>query len=132
MKTNLIAKVSIVVGIAAAALVLTPSVSSGEVVVKRGGQTYQSPNKPLFVAPKTIAAPNACVMSCKPEFVVVKTSDAKLATKTLFVEKHACGSCSTTIKTVGAQKATGKEVATHTCAGRLVTMNTGCCGTPKY
>jgi hypothetical protein len=126
MKTNLIAKICVIVGIAAAAVV----VNSGEVVVKRGGQTYQSPSKPLFVAPKTIAAPNACIASCKRELVAVKTGDAKLATRTVFVEKHPCGNCSTTIKTVGAQKATGKDVATHTCGGRLMTLNTRCCATP--
>jgi hypothetical protein len=127
MKTNLITKISAVIIVAAAAVAFVPSATSGEVVVKRGGQKYETPGTSLFAAPRTIAAPNACVSSCKREFVPTQTQDTKLKTKTLLVEKHACNSCSTTIKSVGAQKATGKNVATHSCAGKLVTLNTGCC-----
>jgi hypothetical protein len=129
MKTNLVTKISAAVIVIAIAVAFAPNASSSEVVVKRGGQAYAGPAKSQFATPKTIATLNACVSSCKTEFVPVLTQDSKLKTKTIVVAKHGCGSCSDSIKTIGAQKATGKNVAVHTCGGRLITMNTTCCST---
>jgi hypothetical protein len=132
MKTSFVSKISAVIIFAAAAGAFAPSASTfgGEVIIKRGGSDIKHPAKVVAVTPKAEATPSACTRACKPEFVATKTSDSKLATKTLFVEQHACKSCTTSITRVGAQKATGKDLAQHSCAGRLISMNTCCSSTP--
>jgi hypothetical protein len=131
MKTSFLSKISSLVILAAAVGALAPSATiyGGDVGVKGGGLEYKGPSKPLFVSKKATAPAVACVAR-KPEFVPTVTQDTKQKTKILMVEQHACKSCSTTITSVGAQKATRKDVVKHNCAGRTVAMNTCCASVP--
>jgi hypothetical protein len=112
----------------ALAVSLAPGLSrAGDAAGKRGGLEYKGPAVSLFATPKTEVKPAITCAMCKSEFVSAVTPDAKLKTKTILVERHACKGCVTTIKRVGAQKATGKDLAQHSCAGRLVASVEACC-----
>jgi hypothetical protein len=107
---------------------LTPDLSrAGDAGVKRGGLEYKGPEVSLFATSKTEVKPAITCAMCKPEFVAAVTQDTKLKTKTVVLEQHACKACATTFRRVGAQKATGKDVAQHSCAGRLVAAVEACC-----
>jgi hypothetical protein len=127
MKKNFV-KVSAILTVVAA--VAASATWAGEVVIKRGAlDLVKRPAKSQFATPAKTAPAMACV-GCKPQFVPTRTQDAKLTTKTIFVEQHACKSCETTIKSVGYQKAARKDIAVHTCAGRLASATTCCSATP--
>jgi hypothetical protein len=127
MKMNFVSKVGGIL-IVAAALAATAALA-GEVVTKRGGQVYKGPAKSLFVTPQRTAPAMNCMM-CKPEFKPTLTPDTKLKAKTVLVEEHACKSCVNTITSVGYQKATRKEIAVHSCAGRVASVSTCCSAMP--
>ena len=86
---------------------------------------YQSPSQSVFTEKVTPTVAMTCP-ACKPEIVSAVTQDAKLRTKTVLVENHACKACKTTIVRTGAQKATGKDVSQHTCGGLLAAAETCC------
>lgn len=86
---------------------------------------YQSPSASLFPEKATTTVAMTCP-ACKPELVSAVTQDAKLRTKTVLVENHACKACKTTIVRTGAQKATGKDVSQHTCGSMLAAAETCC------
>jgi hypothetical protein len=133
MKTiSFLSKVSSVLIVAGAlfASAPSPSVSAGEVVIKRGTLDLKRPAASQFAAPKKGAVAMSCA-ACKPEFVPVTTQDSKLKTKTLLAERHACKSCTTTIKSVGAQKATRIDVSEHSCGGKLAAASSCCSSVPS-
>jgi hypothetical protein len=112
----------------ALAVSLAPGLSrAGDAGVKRGGFEYKGPSVSLFATPRTTAKPAITCEMCKPEFVPTMTQDTKLKTKTVLVEQHPCKGCATIIRSVGAQKATGKDISQHSCAGRLVAAVEACC-----
>jgi len=121
MKISTISSVLIV----AAMSVLTPSLKSGEVVIKHSPRELQAPSTPLFVE-KAAAVVGMTCPACKAEFVPTVTQDSKLKTKTVLVESHACKACRTAIVRIGAQKATGRDVSQHTCGGMLAAAETCC------
>jgi hypothetical protein len=127
MKMNFVSKVGGIL-IVAAGLVASAT-WAGEVVYNRGGVEYKRPAKSLFATPQKTAPSKTCLM-CKPEFKPTLTQDTKLKTKTVLVEKHACKSCVNTITSVGYQKAARKEIAVHSCAGRVASMTTCCSAMP--
>lgn len=105
----------------------SPAVSAGEVVIKRGALDLKRPTSSLFEAPKKAPEAMNCA-ACKPEFVPVTTQDTKLKTKVVLMERHGCKSCSKSIKSIGAQKATRVDVAVHTCEGKVASVGS-CCST---
>jgi hypothetical protein len=105
----------------------SPSVSGGEVVIKRGALDLKRPESSLFKAPEQATAAMTCA-ACKPEFVPVTTQDSKLKTKVVLAERHACRSCVTVIKSVGSQKATRHDVTEHSCGGKVASVGS-CCST---
>jgi purine nucleoside phosphorylase len=121
MKISKISSVLIIAAIAA----LTPSLKAGEVIVKRGALDIRRPAASLFSEKATPAKVHTCP-ACKAELTPAVTQDAKLKTKTVLVESHACKVCSTTIVRTGAQKATGKDVTKHICGGLLAAADTCC------
>jgi hypothetical protein len=121
MKT--FSKISSVIIVAAMAAAF--SSTAGDITVKP--LRYQSPSQSVFTEKVTPTVAMNCP-ACKSELVSAVTQDAKLRTKTVLVESHACKACSTTIVRTGAQKATGKDVSQHTCGGLLAAAETcsGC------
>jgi hypothetical protein len=120
-------KISIISSIltVAAITVLTPSLKAGEVDIKRGAMDLRRPTVSLFTEKLAPATPMVCP-ACKPAFVPAVTQDAKLKTKTVLVESHACKACKTTIVRAGAQKATGRDVTQHTCGGLMAAVESCC------
>src|SRR4051812_29333174 len=130
MKISFVSKVGSVLIVAGALFASAPSpaVSAGEGVIKRGALDLKRPTSSLFVeAPKKAEVAISCA-ACKPEFVSVTTQDTKLKTKVAFIERHECKSCVTSIKSVGAQKATRRDVTEHSCAGKVASAGS-CCST---
>lgn len=119
-------KINSVIIPAAVAVVFTSTVFANDIVIKP--LRYQSPKSAstaTAVSPVAMACP-----ACKNEFVPTVTQDSKLKTKTVFIAKHGCSDCKTTIERSGAQKATGKDVARHSC-GAMLAASQSCCGSMK-
>ena len=108
------------------ATAVTLPVVAGEIVVKPS--RYTPPAKSQFATPH--AAPIPLAACCKEKYTTATTQDTKLKTKTVLVAKHECPACKTTVKAVGAQKAGRKEVAEHTCAGKVTTVAVCCAEMP--
>lgn len=108
----------------AAATALTAM--AGEVIIKPS--RYSPPAKALFETPAPAKTAPGCAL-CKNELVSTTTQDTKLRTKTALIENHGCASCKTAMKTVGT-KAFPKEVAEHSCAGRVAAVGTCCANMP--
>ena len=120
-------KISSLLIAAAMTAVFSPIVRADEVVIKP--LRYQPPKASLFTE-KVAATPAVTCAACKNEFVPTVTQDSKLKTKTVLAASHACNECKTTIVRTGAQKATGKDVARHSCGALLAAAET-CCGGMK-
>ena len=88
---------------------------------------HQPPSKSQFAESVTVKSTVTCP-ACKEEFVPAVTQDTKLKTKTVMVAKHNCAECRTTIVNTGAQKATGRTAARHTCGALLAAVETCCAG----
>jgi hypothetical protein len=129
MKISFVSKVGSVLIVAGALFASAPSpaVSAGEVIIKRGALNLTRPTSSQFEAPKKAPVAMNCA-ACKPEFVPVTTQDSKLKTRVVQVERHACKSCVTSIKSMGAQKATRVDVAEHSCGGKVAAA-ASCCST---
>src|ERR1044071_3175856 len=109
-------KISSVIIVVAMTLVFTSSSRADDVAIKP--LRYQSPAKSQCV--EKVAVPQAVTCAaCKNELAPSLTQDSKLKTKTVLVAKHGCDQCKTTIVRVGAQKATGNDVRSHTCGALL-------------
>ena len=88
---------------------------------------HQPPTKSQFVEKVTVKPAVACA-ACKDEYVPAVTQDTKLKTKTVMIAKHGCADCKTTIVRTGAQKATGKVTARHSCGALIAAVDTCCAG----
>ena len=88
---------------------------------------HQPPAKSQFVE-KVAVKPAVTCAACKEEFVPVVTQDTKLKTKTVMLAKHGCAECKTLLVSTGAQKATGKMTARHTCGALVAAVETCCAG----
>jgi hypothetical protein len=88
---------------------------------------YQPPVKSQFVE-KVAVKPAVTCAACEEEYVPSVTQDTKLKTKTVMVAKHGCADCKTTIVRTGAQKATGKVTARHSCGALIAAVETCCAG----
>jgi hypothetical protein len=120
-------KITSVTILAAAAALFISTATGDEIVIKP--LRYQAPTKSLFTE-KVAATPAVTCTACRNEFAPTVTQDSKLKTKTVLAASHACNECKTTIVRTGAQKATGKDVARHSCGALLAAAET-CCGGMK-
>lgn len=120
-------RISSVLIVAAVAAAFTSSSVADDVAIKP--LRYQPPVNSSFT-PKVTVAPKVTCAACTDSYKPVVTQDTKLKTKTVVVAIHGCKDCKTSMVRTGAQKATGKDVALHTC-GTLMAAAENCCAGMK-